>query len=218
MNRFKPVMFVILFGLVSACGTSETITRNSSFKTGGLTFATEDHGARPQVDMRVEGISVTVPRSLKVSEANRYLPSGDIVWRGDPRGDRHVQVGDIFEAGIAKGTFDLKGATPVLVDIEVSRFHALSEKARYTFGGVHNINFFLTVRDAQSGQVLISRRHIRADLEGFGGDEALEAEAIGQTQKVRITDHLADVIYQELTTAEGFKNPQLGVIQAMNQI
>ena len=40
--------------------------------------------------------------------------------------------------------------------------------------------------------------------------------AAGLTQKVRITAHLAEVIRQELTTVEGFKNPQLGLIQAMN--
>ena len=47
-------------------------------------------------------------------------------------------------------------------------------------------------------------------------EQATNADARGQTQKVRITDHLAEVIRQELTTAEGFANPRLGFIQAMN--
>ncbi|MCB4379284.1 hypothetical protein FZX02_02220, partial [Synechococcus sp. MU1644] len=70
----------------------------------------------------------------------------------------------------------------------------------------------------KTGALLTEPRLVRADLDGFGGQQALQAEARGLTQKVRITNHLAEVIRQELTTVEGYKNPQLGFIQAMNQI
>ncbi|MFT5161068.1 MAG: hypothetical protein ACI9ZD_002684 [Paracoccaceae bacterium] len=36
--------------------------------------------------------------------------------------------------------------------------------------------------------------------------------------KTRITNHLAEVVRQELSNADGFKNPKLGFIQALNNI
>ncbi|MEO0864867.1 MAG: DUF6778 family protein, partial [Pseudomonadota bacterium] len=122
----------------------------------------------------------------------------------------------IFETAMQRGTQSLDGTQPVALDIEVKRFHALTEKARYTVGGVHSITFDLTLIDPETGAKLGETRQVRADLDGFGGQQALRAEAAGLTQKVRITAHLAEVIRQELTTADGFKNPQLGFIQAMN--
>ncbi|WP_299149941.1 DUF6778 family protein [uncultured Tateyamaria sp.] len=218
MTRIKLVLLLALGGLVSACGNTNVATRNAPFDAPRL-------GATPQVQqvlplgaVRVEDVTVRVPRSLTVSEANRYLPKSDIVWRDDPIGDRHAQVGAIFYEAMTRGTAALDGARGVALDIEVLRFHALTEKARYSFGGVHNINFKLTLRDAETGTLLAEPRMVRADLEGFGGDQAIQAEARGQTQKVRITDHLAEVIRQELTQAEGFQNPQLGFIQSLNQI
>lgn len=167
---------------------------------------------RPVYD--VQDITVDVPQTLVVSEANRYFPHGDIVWRGDPPGDRHKQVAAIFEQGLKEGTADLEGEVPVLVGVEILRFHSLSEKTRYSFGGVHSIRFELSIRSAESGLLLEPKRMIQADLEGFGGDEALAAERAGQTQKVRITDHLATVIKKELTDPSGYQNPKLGLIQA----
>ncbi|MEL6889906.1 MAG: DUF6778 family protein, partial [Pseudomonadota bacterium] len=67
------------------------------------------------------------------------------------------------------------------------------------------------------GVALSETRLVQADLDGFGGQQAINADARGQTQKVRITDHLAEVIRQELTRAEGFENPRLGFVQAMNK-
>jgi hypothetical protein len=31
-----------------------------------------------------------------VSEENVYAPEAEIVWRGEPEGDRHAQVAQIF--------------------------------------------------------------------------------------------------------------------------
>ena len=61
-------------------------------------------------------------------------------------------------------------------------------------------------------------RSIKADLEGFGGQKAIEAESIGLIQKVRITQHLAEVIRQELGGVGGFQNPKLGFMQTLNNI
>lgn len=218
MKHVRLVLLLAMGGLVSACAGTNATTRNAPFEPEALPFAETEQVGAYITDVDVQNVTIRVPRALKVSEGNGYLPSTDIVWRGDPIGDRHAQIGAIFYEAMNKGTEALDGATPVFLDIEVTRFHALTERARYTTGGVHNINFILTVRHAVTNAQLGEPRHIRADTHAFGGRQALEAEARGQTQKVRITNMLAEAIRQELTTAEGFKNPKLGLIQAMNQL
>jgi len=104
------------------------------------------------------------------------------------------------------------------IDIVVERFHSLTEKARYTVGGVHSIRFRMIVRDATTGKALSEPRVVRADLDAFGGQQALNAQARGLTQKVRITNHLAEVIRQELSRPEGYKNINLGFFQLVNKI
>jgi hypothetical protein len=164
----------------------------------------------------VANVIVRVPRALKVSERNSYLPRGDIVWREDPIGDRHLQVQRIVQDAIVRGVTPLDGPVRVNLDVTVKRFHALTEKARYTTGGVHAITFDLAITDAETGGLVVPVREVRADLDVFGGQQALLAEARGLTQKVRITAHLAEVIRQELTNPAGYKNAQLGILQWMN--
>jgi hypothetical protein len=168
--------------------------------------------------VHVTAVRVQVPRSLEVSEANRYLPRGDIVWRGDPIGDRYAQVEAIFQDAMERGTAQIDGPVPVVLNIRLVRFHALTEKARYTVGGVHNIIFDLALSDPATGELVTPVRRVQADLDGFGGQQALRAEAAGQTQKVRITAHLAEVIRQELTRPGGYKNANLGFMQLLNNI
>lgn len=232
MKTAKTLLALGLAALVSACSNSQLATRDAPFdaarKSGDSaiikTFATQDElkdkGATTPLDaipMTVEDISVVVPKTLEVSEKHLYLPAADIVWREDPIGDRHAQVRTIFQAAMKQGTESMSGATPVSLYVQVMRFHALTEKARFTVGGVHSIKFGLAVRDLNTGQLLGEPRIIEADLQAFGGRQAMRAVQRGQTQKVRITDHLAEVIRQELTEPGGFQNPQLGLIQAMNK-
>ena len=49
-------------------------------------------------------------------------------------------------------------------------------------------------------------------------EAAIEAERNGITQKRRITEHLGDVIRQELGDANGYHARSLGVLGAINQI
>ena len=156
-----------------------------------------------------------MPQSLKVSERNSYYPGGDIVWRGDAIGNRHQQVKAIFDTGLAQGTSPMDGLLPIRLDIRVERFHALTEKARYTTGGVHSITFAMQIRDFTTGAAIGEARLVKADLNAFGGQQALRAEASGLTQKVRITNYLAEVIHQELASQDSFQNPKLGFIQAL---
>lgn len=212
--------------ILSACARTETAMRNSSIDTSPRAAATSAVSAAAaksgaelavgQSPVTVQAVHVRVPDTLTVSEANSYLPKGDIVWREDPIGNRHEQVKAIVQDAMERGVSGLNGPVAVTLDIELRKFHALTEKARYTVGGVHGLSFVMTLRDAATGEALMPPRLIRADLDAFGGAQALRAEARGQTQKVRIAGHLAEVIRQELTSPRGYKNARLGVIQALN--
>ena len=187
-----------------------------------------DNGSNPQAyrsvgsvagsDMSITKVTVRVPRTLKASEANRYIPQGDIVWREDPLGNRHAQVQAIVQNALESGVRPLSGPVQAELDVEVLRFHALTQKARYTTGGVHSISFTMVLRDAQTGEALTEVREIEADLTAFGGRRALVAIAEGNTQKVRITGFLAKVIQQEIL-APGSRAPRRGgLIQALNKL
>ncbi len=145
---------------------------------------------------RINSVEVIVPETLTVSEENSYAPDADIVWRGDPPGDRHAQVDEILTEAVKKGATGLKGSQPVNLVIEVVTFHAVTEKTRYGLenAGVHNITFTAQVVDARTGAPLTPKDTIRADLIAFSGDEALAAEARGETQRKRIVNHVANVI------------------------
>ena len=212
MKTLKLIVMLVLGAMVSACAAVDTATRNARFEPQQPEFV------QTLPTMRVTEINVLVPQTLKVSERNSYYPGGDIVWRGDAIGNRHQQVKAIFDTALSQGTAQMDGIVPVRLDSRVDRFHTLTEKARYTIGGVHSITFVLQIRDLSTGLALGEPRLVKADLDAFGGQQALRAEARGQTQKVRITNHLAEVIPQELSNEEGFKNPKLGLIQALNNI
>ena len=175
--------------------------------------------APPHSSFRVEQVQVRVPKSLTVSEANRFYPGGDIVWREDPPGDRHAQVKAIVKAAMLKGVKPVEpGQVPVLLDIKVTRFHALTEKARYTVGGVHAVQFEMMLVDPTTGTPLSEPKFVKADFKALGGQAAVRAEQAGQTQKVRITDHLAKVIREELTQPGGYAAANLGLMGALNQL
>ena len=63
-----------------------------------------------------------------MSEENVYAPEADIVWRGEPEGDRHAQVAQIFRDSARAGTRALRGGRRVTLDITLHGFHALSDK------------------------------------------------------------------------------------------
>jgi len=144
---------------------------------------------------RVAQVMVSVPETLTVSEENLYAPDADIVWRGEPEGDRRAQVKAIFEEAARRGSADLKGSRPVALSVRVTRFHALSDVARLrlSHSGVHDIAFVAQVNDARTGEILTGPEPIRADLVALTGEKGLQADMAGQTQKVRITDHLSRV-------------------------
>ena len=140
-------------------------------------------------------VTVTVPRTLSVSEANSFAPSADIVWQEEPQGDRYEQVRAIIEEGATRATRKLGNGRPVTLAITVQEFHALTQRARYNApGGVHNITMVAQVFDTLTGQPLTPPDEIRADLLAFTGAAAAAAEARGYTQKFRITNHIDKVM------------------------
>src|SRR6056297_41477 len=210
MRILRTIAMLTLGLTVSACATVETATRNVPLDATRTVAP---------LSLSVNEVRVSVPRSLRVSEANRYYPGGDIVWREDPVGDRHAQVKAIVEAGLSEGISDMEpGAVPVVMDVEVTRFHALTEKARYTIGGVHAIQFKMQLRNPETGQAYGEPHFVKADFKAFGGAKAIEAERDGITQKFRITNHLAKVIETELASPDGYKAASNGIIGAINQL
>lgn len=148
--------------------------------------------------INVTKVSVTVPSTLKVSEAHRYYPFADIVWRGEPVGNRHAQVGTIFKEAAARGTAPYKKGTAITVEIEVARFHAVTEMTRTSIGGVHSMRFFMTVKDAKTGRVIDGPRYVIADTNAAGGQRAVNEDKAGRTQRVVVVERLAQVIQNEL--------------------
>lgn len=189
---YLRLIAVAIMGLgLSACGSVDTATRNAPLEGPTLQAAA--------VPLDIQQIRVNVPKSLKVSEANSYYPMGDIVWREDAPGDRHAQVKAIFEAALTRGVGGgVPGGIPAVLDVQVTRFHALSEKARYTIGGMHTIQFTVTLRNPETGVPYGPAKPVKASFKAYGGQTAIDAERRGQSQKVRITDHLVEVIRGEL--------------------
>ena len=76
--------------------------------------------------------------------------------------------------------------------VRVNLFHAVTPTAR-SGGAVawHDVSYAAEIRDASTGQVLAANQNLSADLKAFQGEDAVKAEAEGQTQKVRITEQIA---------------------------
>lgn len=222
----RPLFAIAAAAGLSACASVDSVDHNSYYETtsravpvvGELTSEPRSQGFTVVPSYKVVAVNVDVPASLQVSEANRYLPRGDIVWREDPIGNRHEQVDRIMTDAFVQGLTGIEGQQEVVLDIQVTRFHALTEKARYSVGGVHAIQFNMQLRDAQTGAVVMAPKFIKADFDALGGQAAVRAEAAGITQKVRITNHLAHVIREEIASPYGYSEQKTGVIGALNQI
>ncbi|WP_035259515.1 DUF6778 family protein [Actibacterium mucosum] len=188
MSLAKITMLAAVLGL-SACASVDTATRNAPV---GLQTATQAPAAVQSyaAPINITGVNVRVPQNLSVSEANSFLPKADIVWREDPFGNRHEQVQVIMQAAAERAAAGHTEGRPVIVDIQMTRFHALTERTRYTVGGTHDIHYYLSLVDAETGQRLTQPQAIEMEFKALGGARALEAMSRGQTQKVRITDHV----------------------------
>lgn len=182
---------------LGACAGPQMVGRAADGLGGtGLVAA----GQRVSAAYDVTRIDVVVPRSLKVSEENTFVPVADIVWHGDATGDRYAQVQSIISEAAERGTSGMASGQKVTVQVEVSLFHALTPKARYTFGGNFATRLLLTVRDAATGAVVDGPRLVVADCPAAGGQRAMAEEARGLTQRMVIVDHVSGVLARELST------------------
>ena len=178
---------------VTACASTQNATRNDLIQTAPQAIEL----AQPAY--KVELLSVTIPDELTVSEANVFLPLADIVWREDPLGDRKVQIQTILIDAISGGVSKVTTGQPVTMEVRLNKFHALTEKTRYTVGGRHNINFDYVLRDATTGIPVTEVQNVDASLKAYGGARAFEAMSRGETQKVRITKHIENLMYLEMS-------------------
>lgn len=193
---------------LSACATPFQVSRDAPFDN--ITPVIE----APTQDWSITGYEIDVPRTLRVSEANSIKPSADIVWRGDALGDRYVQVESIINDALSGVMQPREGAaTPVIVSIEITRFHAVTERARYTIGGEHEIEFIVTVRHAETGEILSGPRDVDLTFRAYGGQQAIQAEAQGMTQRVRIMNRIQEwarvefpTPYSDFVTVAEFEN------------
>ena len=196
MNRFV-VAFLGLAALgVSACSTVPGVDVPQDLPAPG---ALPTHIV--SADWDVQEIIIDVTAELTVSEANRLKPRADIVWREDPLGDRHAQVQAIMAEAMDFALTPMEGSVPVIVEIEMTRFHALTERTRYTIGGQHEIEFLFTVRHAETGQALTGPRQIDLTFRALGGQRAIESERNGIFQRDRIQSQVVRWAQQEFGLA-----------------
>jgi hypothetical protein len=183
-----------LAGSVTACASVERVASNDLIEPTSKAIETIYNPA-----YKVHRLTVRVPAELTVSEANRYLPNTDIVWREDPLGNRKKQVQKILTNAIVDGVSKIEEGHSVNMVVRLNTFHALTEKARYTVGGIHRINFDYVLRDVETGQTLEYVQNFDTSLKAYGGSKAVAAVANGQTQKVRITSHISNLMYQKMS-------------------
>ncbi len=146
-------------------------------------------------DWQLAAVIVVVPDTLSVSENNRYAPRADIVWWGEPAGDRRVQVARILDEAVGDAASQLSGSQRVTVTATLERFHAVTPAAvARAPSAVHNIRFRLQVFDAQTSAPLTEPTTIEADLEAYTGEAATASAVRGEDQRTRIVTHLTKVV------------------------
>ena len=194
MSIIRLVAVAALALGAAGCAPVDTASRNTPL-LGQITVPGEVQTVR-NYDLR--DVVVQVPQSLRASESAGFYPAADIVWRGDRPGDRHMQVGNLFQVAATRAAAELDGDVPVIAVITLQRFHGVTERTRYSVGGVYNLEFRLTVQHAETGAILEETRFIEANLPAPGGQAAIELERIGQTERVRVIDYLTFVLGREL--------------------
>lgn len=168
MIRKRMLTALAAVALLGAC--------NSAVPTGNVPLETlptkTSIKSSQSIAWHIQDVRVNVSETLKVSEAHLYLPDADIVWREDPFGDRRAQVKNIIDMAASQAVLNMDGTNPVYLDIEVKKFHALSQKARATVGGRHWIQLEICIRDVTTDVELVDPIPIDIKLKAFGGRKA----------------------------------------------
>lgn len=195
---------VLLAGCAGGGGVGGLVSRNAIEDAPLFSSMTGAHAPVPlNPSYRVTGVEVTVPQTLTTSEDNGIKPSVDLLWQEDPAGDRHAQVDDLLTKALEQGVAGLNGSRAVKLEVVVTRFHALTKRTRYTYGGEHEVWMVMAVRDAATGELLEPGRLIGFDIR-VSADEALANEAKGIYQRDEITAAVGQMIRNELTRPRDF--------------
>ena len=178
----RGVLLGVLVTVLASCaGNWET-----SYET---TMSSESASA-----WRVSDVIVTVPANATTSEQNTFAPSADIVWHGEPVGDRKAQVAALMEEGIRRGAQGLRGPRAITITALVERFHGVTPRAvARAPSGVHSISYTIQVFDSNTGEAVTNVIPVRADLPAIVGPAAITAAVQGQDQRSRIVNHIAAV-------------------------
>lgn len=207
INRRVFLGGVAVFG-VTGCAGPNAASDNWAFQLGIL-----PDKLAPGRDARLEdlppffirNVNADAPRMLTSTEENRFKPRADIIWREEPfDGDRHSQVAKIVHEAGHMAVIGLEGDLELTLDIEILRFHALTQITRYTVGGSHSVELLLRLSNTATGELVVPAWAISTELPAYGGQKAVEAEIAGLTQRSRIRQHLASLIRHEL---DGGKTP-----------
>ena len=153
MKIFSILTALIVCGPLTACTSRNTI------------FPDEVSSAE-STNWHVHDILVSVPDSLTTSDVNILQPNVDVVWHGDPQGDRKAQVAVILHDALETAAQTLIPENmhrPVELQATLIQFHSLTPRARSVIGGVHKISFILKVVDQNTGEILAGPAEIEAD-------------------------------------------------------
>ena len=182
LANLKSAMIFIALLVLSGCGGQWAVEYNQPI----------DPAISNQ--WRVVSLDVVVPDTLTVSTVDSLAPEADIVWWGEPEGDRRAQVAAIIETGVAQGSRALRGPVPVHFLVVLEQFHATSPRAqRIAPSAVHNISYTVRVFDNRNGQEVTPAVHVDADLEAYVGAQLVAAQAQGGTERNRIIANIAAV-------------------------
>lgn len=209
----KPRSVVMRFVLLAAMALPLTACMiNAPPSRGGI--GAQELLPNAGMPLKVEQVFVTVPRSLVVSEANTVKPAADIVWHGEARGDRHAQVQRIAQDAMALGAAPYQSGYPIVIDVQIVRFHAQTPMNRSIIGGEHELEYVLTMRDAKTGKVLRQVAPVDATVKAPSGMRARSEDAVGRTQAVVIREALAASLQRELIRAGQVFNQSAAVARA----
>ncbi len=125
MKVTKIVFVFAAFGVLASCSS-----RNTLF--------TDEVDTDVSTNWHVHDVQVTVPDTLTTTEVNIYRPDVDVIWHGDPQGDRLQQVGVILHDALevaAETLIPENYHRPVVIKATLIHFHSLTPRARALVGG-----------------------------------------------------------------------------------
>lgn len=196
--RFFPLALIGAALAVSGCVGTADVSRDLGFDTPPIIENVQLH------NWDVVSVVVDAPYTLTTSEANTIKPRADIVWREDPLGDRHVQVETVMTQALAPAFEAVTGDIPVVIELTVSRFHMQTQRVRYSnIPSEQELEFNLVVRHAETGEILSGPRAVDLTFPAYGGQDAVAADARGETQRVRIQQRLQAWVQDEFIGAAG---------------